>query len=351
MAGLVLKGIMKMFGDKGVLDRIDLELMEGELLVLLGPSGCGKSTLLRIVAGLESPDSGEVYLDNRRVDHLRPRDRNVALVFQNYSLYPHMSVRKNLAFPLRVSKLPKRDIERRVKDVAGMLGLEERLEDRPAELSGGQRQRVALGRAIIREPSIFLLDEPLSNLDAELRVRMRQEIVKLQRKLGRAMIHVTHDQGEALTMADRIALLNEGRIEQTGSPEELYRSPANSFVASFIGHPRINLVKCSVQEGRLVPFGTTLPDVLKNMTPEESCLVGLRPEAVEITGDGPYAARVQSCEYAGDSYTAIVQFKGNELSVSNVPRLLEQGDEVRFSFDESRMLYFDSASGLNLMSG
>jgi multiple sugar transport system ATP-binding protein len=254
MAGLSVKEISKSFDGTRVLDRVSLELSEGELLVLLGPSGCGKSTLLRIIAGIEEADSGEIHLGGKRVDQLRPKDRNVALVFQNYSLYPHMSVEKNLGFPLSVAKTPKAEIAARVKEIAAMLGLSDRLSDRPAQLSGGQRQRVALGRAIIRKPSIFLLDEPLSNLDADLRVRMRQEIVKLQRQVGVAMVHVTHDQTEALTMADRVALLHKGRIEQIGTPEELYRAPATLNVAQFVGQPKINAIVSQV-DGAIVAAG------------------------------------------------------------------------------------------------
>ncbi|RME22990.1 MAG: ABC transporter ATP-binding protein, partial [Candidatus Zixiibacteriota bacterium] len=207
MAGLVIRNVTKRFGADVVLDNINLELADGELAVLLGPSGCGKTTLLRIIAGLEEAEAGEVYIGNRRVDGLPPRKRQVALVFQNYSLYPHMTVARNLAFPLKVAGLKREDIRRKVTAVAELIGLGDRLDSKPGELSGGQRQRVALGRAIIREPDIFLLDEPLSNLDADLRLRMRAEIVALQKKLGTTMVHVTHDQSEALTMADRIVLL------------------------------------------------------------------------------------------------------------------------------------------------
>ena len=221
MAGLTLKNISKSFGALKVLDDISLELADGELLVLLGPSGCGKSTLLRLIAGLESSDEGEIYLNDKRIDHLLPKKREVAMVFQNYALYPHMTVFKNLAFPLKVSGVSREEISERVEKVAAMLGLGEKLGDKPGQLSGGQRQRVALGRAIIRKPSIFLLDEPLSNLDADLRARMRLEIVKLQKEIKTTAIHVTHDQAEALTMADRIALLNEGKLLQVGTPEEL----------------------------------------------------------------------------------------------------------------------------------
>lgn len=347
MSGLVLKGVFKSFEDTLVLDNISFELASGELLVLLGPSGCGKTTLLRVVAGLEEADTGEIYIGNHRVERLRPRDRNVALVFQNYSLYPHMSVEKNLAFPLKVSGLSRAEIRQRVTKTAAMLGLGDRLNDKPGQLSGGQRQRVALGRAIIREPSIFLLDEPLSNLDMELRVRMRQEIVRIQKELGRTMVHVTHDQSEALTMADRIALMNNGHIEQIGTPEELYKRPVSRFVAEFVGQPTINLLKGRIEDGRLIPFGFELPASLVKAGFTQ-LLVGLRPEAIELCGDGPFLGRVVSCEYMGDHYTAIISFKEHSLTVSNVNSPLNPGQAVRFTFDPKALLFFDATTGSRL---
>jgi ABC-type sugar transport system ATPase subunit len=354
MAGLVLKRIFKSFGDNLVLDDISLELAEGELLVLLGPSGCGKSTLLRIIAGLEEADSGEVHIEGKRVERLRPRQRNVALVFQNYSLYPHMTVEKNLSFPLRVARVSRSEVKQRVVRVAEMLDLANRLADRPGQLSGGQRQRVALGRAIIRDPSIFLLDEPLSNLDAELRVRMRQEIVLLQKRLNKTTVHVTHDQAEALTMADRIALLHNGKIAQLGTPEELYARPATLFVAGFVGLPRINIIEARLQEKRLIPFGTPVPDYvitaeadLKN----NGLKVGLRPEAIELGGDGEYSGKVVGQEYLGDHYLLMLEFKGHQLTVSNIGTSPpEPGRTVRFSIDSHALLYFDAGSQRNLDS-
>ena len=350
MAGLVLRDICKQFGDQVVLDGISLEMNESELLVLLGPSGCGKSTVLRTIAGLEEADRGEIFIDGKRVEKLRPRDRHVALVFQNYSLYPHMTVEKNLAFPLKVAKLDREEIRRRVCEVAEMLGLGDRLKSRPGQLSGGQRQRVALGRAIIREPSIFLLDEPLSNLDADLRVRMRQEIVQLQRRLGRPMIHVTHDQSEALTMADRIALLHEGRILQLGTPEELYRYPATRFVAEFIGTPKINMIEASIEDNRVIPFGTIVPRSVKAQLGDSGALVvGLRPEAIELCGDGEYSGQVKACEYLGDHYVATLDFQGRDLVSSRVPtQPPADGQTVRFAIDRKALLYFDPITSKRL---
>ena len=232
MPPLSLRNIGKSFDGKPVLRDVSLDLTEGELFVLLGPSGCGKSTALRLIAGLEELDRGEIVLGDRRIDTLPPRERHVAMVFQNYALYPHMTVAKNLAFPLAVAGVPSDERRRRVQATVDMLGLGDRLNDRPAQLSGGQRQRVALGRAIIRQPELFLLDEPLSNLDADLRARMRLEIVKLQKQLCTTTVYVTHDQTEALTMADRVAVLNQGVLEQVGTPEELYREPPDSSRSS-----------------------------------------------------------------------------------------------------------------------
>ncbi len=350
MAGLALRNVSKRFGGRVVLDRISLELSEGELLVLLGPSGCGKSTVLRLIAGLEEADQGEIFIGSERVERLRPRDRDVALVFQNYSLYPHMTVEKNLAFPLRVAKLKSDEIRGRVRRTAELLNLSDRLKDRPGQLSGGQRQRVALGRAIIREPSVFLLDEPLSNLDADLRTRMRQEIVQLQRQLGKPMIHVTHDQSEALTMADRIALLHKGRIQQLGTPEQLYRLPATRFVAEFIGAPKINMIEARVDNGRVIPFGTVLPrQVQSRLGTEARLLVGVRPEAVELCGDGEYTAQVRACEYLGDHYCVTLDFQGQPLVSSRLPAYPPDRDQaVRFAIDQKALLYFDWVTGRSL---
>jgi ABC-type sugar transport system ATPase subunit len=347
MAGLTLKNVSKSFGELRVLYDISLELAEGELLVLLGPSGCGKSTLLRLIAGLEETEQGEIFIGDRQVEQLRPRDRNVALVFQNYSLYPHMSVAKNLAFPLKVAGVGKDEIRDRVTKTAALLGLEDRLHNKPGQLSGGQRQRVALGRAIIREPSIFLLDEPLSNLDADLRVRMRQEIVNLQKHLNKTMVHVTHDQAEALTMADRIALLNHGRLEQVGTPEELYRRPANLFVATFIGQPKVNLIDGAVENRRLQPFDMELPSDLDRL-PSGKFKVGLRPEGIAIRSDGDYPGRVISEEYMGDHYVVTLAYRDLVLTAMTVAAPPDPGRMVMFSFAPKELLFFDVSSGLRI---
>lgn len=347
MNGLTLKNISKAFGDNKVIDNLSLELAGGELLVLLGPSGCGKSTLLRIIAGLESADEGEIYIGAKRVDKLLPKNRNVAMVFQNYSLYPHMSVEKNLAFPLKIAKIEKNEIKERVLEVAHLLGLDEKLKARPAELSGGQRQRVALGRAIIRRPDIFLLDEPLSNLDADLRSRMRREIVRIQQNVNTTTVHVTHDQAEALTMADRIALLDKGKIIQLGTPQELYENPNSIYTARFIGYPRINLIEGEIYATRLVPFGFLLDsEMIKRL--EKPFHIGLRPEKISLAG-GQFSAKVIGCEYFGEQYLATVKFKEINLTISGCQRPLEVGAEVSLSIDPSDLLFFDRQTGSRIV--
>lgn len=347
MPGLKLSQVLKTFDGSKVLDNISLELAEGELLVLLGPSGCGKSTLLRIIAGLEEADSGEIHINDRRVDQLRPRDRDIALVFQNYSLYPHMTVAKNLAFPLSVAGVKKTEIAERVSRIADLLGLADRLHDKPGQLSGGQRQRVALGRAIIREPALFLLDEPLSNLDADLRHRMRQEIVTLQRQLRRTMIHVTHDQTEALTMADTIALMNNGRIEQIGTPEQLYTQPTTQFVASFIGQPKINIVDGAWESGRLQPLNLEIPEPHLRI-PNGPVRFGLRPESISIRPDGSLAAHIISWEYLGDHYVVTIEIQNVRLSLITVATPPEPGQPVRVAIDHRSLLFFDRGTGKRL---
>ncbi len=283
MTRLDLEQIGCTYGTKRVLDDVTLTVADGEFLVIVGPSGCGKSTLLRIVAGLASATSGSVRMDGVAVDGLEPRERDVAMVFQNYALYPHMSVRKNLSFPLRVARRPRSEIETRVRAVAVKLGLSELLDRRPAQLSGGQMQRVALGRAMIRDPRVFLFDEPLSNLDAQLRTEMRGEIRRLHRELGITTLYVTHDQEEALTLGDRICVLHEGRIQQIGAPLELYRKPRTSFVARFIGTPAMNLVGGEVQ-GEVFRAGSL--ELSAPSLPNGPTTLGIRPDEL-VLGQGP----------------------------------------------------------------
>src|SRR6185295_14481437 len=247
MADINLINVNKVYPpDVKAVEDVDLHINDGEFMILLGPSGCGKSTTLRMIAGLETITSGDLYLGDHRINDVDPRDRNLAIVFQNYALYPHMTVRANLSFGLRLRHRPAAEIDKRVKEVAGMLGIDELLARKPGQLSGGQRQRVALGRALVRDPVAFLLDEPLSNLDAQLRSDMRVELVKLHRSLGRTIVHVTHDQVEAMTMGERICIMRKGRVEQIGAPLEVYRHPVNTFVAGFLASPPMNLIPCEV---------------------------------------------------------------------------------------------------------
>ena len=248
MVDVHLVGVTKRFGKTVAVDHVTLDVEDGEFIVLLGPSGCGKTTTLRIIAGLEKPDEGRVLFGGRDVTRLPPRERNISMVFQSYAVWPHMTVRENIAFPLRIRRLPREEIERRVRWAAELLGIGDLLDRYPAQLSGGQRQRVAVARAIVVEPDVLLMDEPLSNLDALLRVRMRSELKKLQRRLGVTTIYVTHDQVEAMTMGDRIAVMNQGRIEQVGTPDEVYNRPRNTFVAGFIGSPQMNMWRARLEK-------------------------------------------------------------------------------------------------------
>ncbi|HEY2070140.1 MAG TPA: ABC transporter ATP-binding protein [Rhizomicrobium sp.] len=308
MGGLALKRVSKRFGDTLVLDDVSLEIGAGEFVVVLGPSGCGKSTLLRAVAGLEAIDSGAIEIAGKRIDTLPPGRRGVAMVFQSYALYPHMSVRENMAFGLRNIGIAREEIARRINDAAHMLEMEPLLDRRPAQLSGGQRQRAAIGRAIVKEPKLFMFDEPLSNLDAALRARTRQEIANLHRRIKTAMLFVTHDQTEAMTLADRIVVMNQRRIEQIGTPAEIYRNPASLFVATFVGSPAMNILAVSpvasqgLQRVALdgAAFETSVP--VTNVTDAGPLQLGLRPEAVRLVpaGEGVVDAKVVFTEFLGD---------------------------------------------------
>jgi sn-glycerol 3-phosphate transport system ATP-binding protein len=284
MATLAISAVSKTYPNgHEALFSVDVEIGDGEFVVLVGPSGCGKSTLMRMVAGLEDITSGEIQIDGKRVNEKDPADRNIAMVFQNYALYPHMSVYKNMAYGLKNRGTPKDVIEQRVKDAAKLLGIEEYLPRSPRQLSGGQRQRVAMGRAIVREPSVFLFDEPLSNLDAKLRNQMRVEIRKLQRKLDVTTVYVTHDQVEAMTMADRIVVLNGGRVEQIGTPAEIYHQPASTFVAEFIGSPPMNMIEARHDgHGTLTLPGNQTIKITKKGLPAGDTLIGIRPEKISI---------------------------------------------------------------------
>jgi sn-glycerol 3-phosphate transport system ATP-binding protein len=303
MAGIELRNVVKNFGKTQVIKGISREVPDGTFLVIVGPSGCGKSTVLRLIAGLEELSEGEIFIGDRDVAHLEPKERDVAMVFQNYALYPHMSVRENICYGLKVRGLPKVEQERRLAVAAEMLGLSEYLDRSPRQLSGGQRQRVAMGRAIVREAAVFLFDEPLSNLDASLRNQMRVELRRLHERLGTTSIYVTHDQVEAMTLAQRIMVMNQGRVEQYGTPDELYLSPATVFTARFIGSPNMNILRASLEEGRLkLPDGTCLPPALALAGRSEKILLGVRPEDLfptEENASGALRCRVELVEALG----------------------------------------------------
>jgi multiple sugar transport system ATP-binding protein len=285
MAQIVLDGVSKVFGDDvTAVDDLSLEIGDGEFMVLVGPSGCGKSTILRILAGLEEVTAGEIYIGDAQVTDLQPKDRDIAMVFQNYALYPHMTVEQNLAFGLKLRKAPKDDARKRVSDVARILGLEPLMQRKPAELSGGQRQRVAMGRAMVREPVAFLMDEPLSNLDAKLRVQMRAQLARLHERLDTTTVYVTHDQVEAMTLGQRVAVLKDGILQQVDTPQVLYGNPANLFVAAFIGSPPMNLIEARVDEHGLTFAGYTLPaspDAGLEAYRGRSVILGIRPSDLE----------------------------------------------------------------------
>ncbi len=325
MAEVSLQGVAKSFGATEILRDIDLAVKDGEFVVFVGPSGCGKSTLLRIIAGLETVSGGEIRIGDRRVNELPPADRKIAMVFQSYALYPHMNVYKNMAFGLKFAKTDKAEVDRRVRQAAEILKLTPLLHRKPRELSGGQRQRVAIGRAIVRNPSVFLFDEPLSNLDAALRVNTRLEIAKLHRDLGATMIYVTHDQVEAMTLASKIVVMNHGRIEQVGAPLELYRHPRNLFVAGFIGSPRMNFIKGQVLrvEGIIATIGfagteAALPVKPGSLKPGDAVTVGIRPEHMEAGGEGvaPVRGTIDAVEQLGESsYVYMKLASGDDVIV------------------------------------
>ncbi len=331
MAEITFKNVNKIFaGEVAAVDDFQLRVQDGEMIVLVGPSGCGKSTVLRMVAGLEQATSGEIWIGDKCVNGLPPEQRDVAMVFQNYALYPHMTVRKNLAFPLKMMKMPKDQINKRVDEIAGLLGLNHLLDRRPKQLSGGQRQRIAMGRALVREPDVFLLDEPLSNLDAKLRVQMRAEITALQRRLKTTTIYVTHDQVEAMTMGDRLVVLKNGVLQQVGRPQEIYTQPVNTFVATFIGSPSMNLFLSKLKKkdsgkfdfefaGKVLPVSSELLSQQEELEvlDGQDVIIGLRPEAFCPPEEVPENARIQvqvtHLEEMGHEFIAYFTTPGRKL--------------------------------------
>ncbi len=348
MTGVTLENVVKRFGDVQVIHGVELKIDDGEFCVFVGPSGCGKSTLLRMIAGLEETSSGAIRIGARDVTHIDPSERGVAMVFQTYALYPHMTVAENMGFGLKMTGHPKAEIDRKVAEAARILKLEPLLARKPKALSGGQRQRVAIGRAIVRGPEVFLFDEPLSNLDAELRVEMRVEIARLHREIGATMIYVTHDQVEAMTLADKIVVLRSGKIEQVGKPLDLYNNPDNKFVAGFIGSPAMNFVAGVAEGGSVTVKGlgtvsttVTLPAAGNEVT------VGLRPQHLKI-GPGD-THRVELTEALGGvSYVHLTAPSGEKLIVERHDQVsLEPGAKVGLSFDARDAMLFDK-DGLRL---
>ncbi len=350
MSGVTLQSVIKKYGDVQVVHGIDLDVDDGEFCVFVGPSGCGKSTLLRMVAGLEETTGGNIRIGERDVTRLDPAERGVAMVFQTYALYPHMTVQDNMGFGLRMNGHPKAEIKAKVAEASRILKLDDYLQRKPAALSGGQRQRVSIGRAIVRGPEVFLFDEPLSNLDAELRVEMRVEIARLHREIGATMIYVTHDQVEAMTLADKIVVLRAGHIEQVGPPMELYRDPDNRFVAGFIGSPAMNFLGGTVRDGGLdVPgFGGRIPRGFSGAAEGRSVTVGLRPEHLAL-GPGD-THRVEMTESLGGvSYAYLNAPSGERLVVEERGDTRSRaGDVLGLTVDPARACVFDTETGQRL---
>ncbi len=347
MATVTLTNIRKSFGPTEVIHGVDIDVADGEFIVIVGPSGCGKSTLLRMVAGLETVTTGELRIGDERVNEKEPMDRNIAMVFQNYALYPHMSVFDNMGYGLRIAGTPKAEIAERVANVAKLLQLETFLTRKPRELSGGQRQRVAMGRAIVREPDVFLFDEPLSNLDAKLRVQMRLEIKALQRKLGVTSLYVTHDQVEAMTLADRMVVMNAGNVEQIGAPLKVYEQPASLFAAQFIGSPSMNVLRGTAGGANVtLENGAVIAAAVDATGP---VVVGIRPEHLTPDPEGGIALDTTMSEPLGSNTLVHGMLSGTEselvASLAGVHRESELRGTMRFSVDASLTHVFDAASG------
>lgn len=354
MANLELKNIKKSFGEAQILKGIDLEIKNGEFVVFVGPSGCGKSTLLRIIAGIETPTDGKIHIDDEDVTDKEPIERQIAMVFQSYALYPHLSVRDNMAFALKLSKTSKKEIDEKVNAAANILNIEHLLDRKPKDLSGGQRQRVAIGRAIVRKPKIFLFDEPLSNLDAALRNKMRYEFAKISEELATTIIYVTHDQIEAMTLADKIVVLNNGEISQVGSPLDLYHRPQNIFVAGFIGAPKMNFLDCTVLETGAIETKlkfangeVKIPNVSEKLNSAQNLTFGIRPEHISIsTAKGDISAKIRFLERLGSSTFAYFDCAASKEAI--VAQLDfdftgQTGDLVELSFNKDHCHLFDEA--------
>ena len=351
MAGLELKSLYKSYGAVEVIKGVDLSVTHGEFVVFVGPSGCGKSTLLRMIAGLEDITGGELYIGDTLCNDVEPRDRGIAMVFQSYALYPHMTVYDNVGFGLKLAKTPKDVRDRKIREAARILQMEHLLERKPGQLSGGQRQRVAIGRAIVRQPEVFLFDEPLRNLDAALRVYMRMELSRLHQDLGATMIYVTHDQVEAMTLADKIVVLNGGVVQQVGTPIELYQRPANIFVAGFIGSPKMNFITVGVEalgEGSVALAGPDLAPVTlagsgAGLKPGDRLTLGIRPHALVEQASGAVAGRVALVERLGNETNVSVDLPSGAplLAVLDGDRELKVGQQIAFAFAPESAVFFD----------
>jgi multiple sugar transport system ATP-binding protein len=354
MATVTFDNVNKVYGDFHAVKDLNLEIGDGEFMVLVGPSGCGKTTSLRMIAGLEEISSGTLRIGDRVVNDIAPKDRDIAMVFQSYALYPHMSVRDNLAFGLKLRKVPKADIERRVNEAAETIQLQKLLERKPKELSGGQRQRVALGRAIVREPAVFLMDEPLSNLDAKLRVQTRAEIARLHQRLKTTVVYVTHDQVEAMTMGQRIAVMSEGLLMQVGTPQQLYDHPSNKFVAGFIGSPAMNFVDVEVTDGQLKGPGDwsipVPPRAREQLQAGQRVVAGFRPEHLEIgeadEPHGSFQARADVVEYLGNEELLHVSAAEQDVvAIVDSDNRVRPNDIVKLMIPLDKVHLFDPESG------
>jgi multiple sugar transport system ATP-binding protein len=361
MSGVTFRDVKKMYGDVLAVENVDLEIQNGEFVSVLGPSGSGKSTVLRMVAGLESISEGEILIGDRVINDVHPRDRGIAMVFQNYALYPHMTVKENMSYGLRLTTdLPEEEISTRVTDAAEMLGIGDHLEKKPANLSGGQQQRVATGRAIVREPDVFLMDEPLSNLDAKLKMHMRTELQRIQEDLDTTTIYVTHDQEEAMTMSDRIVIIANGTIQQVGTPDEIYNDPANLFVADFIGSPAMNLFDVRLDGTTIVGDGfeyelsEALAGTARSEATGDELVLGIRPEDLRIaTEPGPNTVEthVDVVEPVGSDNYVYVSLGDQECTVRAAADVRpSSGDSALVTFDESSVHLFDAASETNVLT-
>ena len=343
MSKIVIKNLEKSFGNNKVISNFNIKIEDGEFIVLVGPSGCGKSTLLRMISGLENIDQGEIFLDQKLINNLLPSKREIAMVFQSYALYPHMNVFENMSFGLKMEKIPKSEINQKVNDAAATLQIEDLLERKPKQLSGGQRQRVAIGRAITRSPKVFLFDEPLSNLDAALRSEMRVEISKLHKKLNSNIIYVTHDQIEAMTLADRIVVLNKGNIEQYGTPSEIYLDPNNIFVAEFIGSPKMNIIKINkeqiINSNSLKLFDSEI--TFENFKFTDEIYLGIRPEDISLNSSNEIKVDVKIDLVENLGFEKIIYSKilENQIIIKSSENISEQS--IKISFSKDKILFFD----------